>query len=161
MFDSRAKSSFGHLRVRSSKRFSLSFVRPEKGERPFNFPPTEMMLLTGLRWGEAVGILWSDVSWAGSRVHIRRAVVRGEDDLNEPTKTAAKWSIVLSQPLGALLRTQQERTPTGRSEDRVFPGLRGGPVSYPEWLLRGWRVAIRRAGVSPRDGDAQKALRRS
>lgn len=125
------------------------------------FSATEMMLLTGLRWGEAVGPLWTDVSWAGRFVRVWRAVVRGEDNPDEPTKTAAKWTIPLRAPLEALLRRQQERTYVGRAEDRIFPSPGGGPIGYPDWLRRGWQVALRRAKVAPREGDAQKALRRS
>jgi len=125
------------------------------------YPATEMMLLTGLRWGEAVAPLWTDVSWAGGFVRVWRAVVRGEDNPNEPTKTAAKWTVPLRRPLEALLRRQQERSYVGRAEDRVFPGLRGGPIEYADWLRRGWKTALHRAKVVPREGDAQKALRRS
>jgi integrase len=119
------------------------------------------MLLTGLRWGEAAGILWDDVSWVGDRVNIRRAVVRGFDDIDEPTKTGAKWVIRMTEPLHRLLQVQKARTYIGRLDGRVFPGLRGGVMSYHEWRKRGWLEAIRRAKVSPREGDAQKALRRS
>ncbi len=120
-----------------------------------------MMLLMGLRWGEVVGVLWDDISWTGQHVRIQRAVVRGEDNPNEPTKTGAEWSIVLRPPLLQLLREQKARTYLGRADGRVFPGLHGPVMSYPEWLKRGWTEAIRRAGVSPREGDAQKVLRKS
>ncbi len=69
--------------------------------------------------------------------------------------------IVLRPPLLQLLREQKARTYLGRPNGRVFPGLRGPVMSYHEWLKRGWTEAIRRAGVSPREGDAQKALRKS
>lgn len=140
----------------------LKVLRSAKSEREgVYFPGTEMMLLTGLRWGEAVGLLWDDVSWAGERVNIRRAIVRGFDDPDEPTKTGAKWEIRLTQPLKNLLQAQRARSFVGRPEGRVFPGIRGGAMSYHEWRKRGWVEAIRRAKVSPREGDAQKALRRS
>ena len=125
------------------------------------YPATELLLLTGLRWGEGVGILWSDISWTGARVNIRRAVVRGEDDPDEPTKTGVEWTILLREPLEDLLRRQRLRTQVGRSEGRVFTGPRGGPMSYHEWRKRGWLRPIQRAKISPREGDAQKALRRS
>ncbi len=125
------------------------------------FPLTEFMLLTGLRWGECVGVLWSDVSWTGGEIHIQRAVVRGEDRTDEPTTTGEDWNIPLRPPVAELLQVQQERSFVGRTEGRIFPGPSGGPISYTSWLRRGWRRALTRAKVEPREGDAQKAARRS
>ncbi len=125
------------------------------------YPPTEMLLLTGLRWGEVAGVLWDDISWKGRRVNIRRAVVRGQDDPTEPTKTGAQWEIELRAPLEHLLQTQRTRSYLGRVDGRVFPGRRGSVMSYHEWRKRGWIPALRAAKVSPREGDAQKALRKS
>jgi integrase len=140
----------------------LDVLRAPKTEREaVYYPATEMMLLTGLRWGEAIGILWDDISWVAERVNIRRAVVRGFDDIDEPTKTGAKWVIRMTEPLYRLLQVQKPRTYLGRLDGRVFPGVRGGVMSYSEWRKRGWLTPIRRAKVSPREGDAQKALRRS
>ncbi len=94
------------------------------------FPPTEFMLLTGLRWGECVGVLWSDLSWTGGEIHIQRAVVRGEDRTDEPTKTGEDWTIPLRPPVAQLLQVQQERSFVRRTEGRIFPGPSGGPISY-------------------------------
>ena len=80
------------------------------------------MLLTGLRWGEVCGLLWSDVSWTGGQIHVRRALVRGEDNPEEPTKTAALWSIPIRAPISDLLIRQQARSRVGRAEGRVSPG---------------------------------------
>lgn len=125
------------------------------------YPPTEFLLLTGLRWGEGVGVIWPDVSWAGGLVRIWRAVVRGQDDVNEPTKTTAKWTIPLRPPLRGALLSQKERTFVGRADARVFPGRDNRPLTYSEWLRHGWKPLLQRAKVAPREGDAQKALRRS
>jgi integrase len=125
------------------------------------FPPTEFMVLTGLRWGEAAGVCWSDVSLTGGQIHIRRTVVRGEDNLEEPTKTAEEWSIPIRPPLADLLMRQHQRTYLGRPEGRVFAGVRGRPIDYSSWRRRGWVVATQRARVSPREGDAQKACRKT
>jgi integrase len=134
---------------------------PRSESEGLYFPPTEFMVLTGLRWGEAVGVCWSDVSLASGQVHIRREVVRGEDTLEEPTKTAEKWSIPIRAPLASLIERQRERSYLGRPEGRVFPGLDGRPIDYSRWRKHGWIVATQRARVSPREGDAQKACRRT
>ena len=148
--------------IASELELLLDILRSPRNENEgMYFPPTEFMLLTGLRWGEAAGVCWSDVSLASGQVHIRRAVVRGEDNLEEPTKTAEKWSIPVRPPLESLLRQQRERSYLGRPEGRVFPGIDGRPIDYSRWRKRGWIVAAQRAQVSPREGDAQKACRRT
>lgn len=41
------------------------------------FPLTELLLLSGLRWGEGAGLRWPDVSERGGLVYVQRAVARG------------------------------------------------------------------------------------
>ncbi|MEE9279160.1 MAG: tyrosine-type recombinase/integrase [Myxococcota bacterium] len=124
------------------------------------FPLVEFLLLTGLRWGEGAGMSWSRVSWTGGLIHIADAAVRGTSELSD-TKTATEWTIKIREPVSELLMCQRERSYVGRTEGLVFPGPKGDPMSYTSWLRRGWRRALDRARVNPREGDAQKALRRS
>jgi len=89
--------------------------------------------------------------------------VRGQadDDPDDGTKTGAEWSIELRPPLAALLERQKARTFVGRPEGRVF-GTHDGRLShYWRWRKLGWIEPLRRAAVAPREGDAQKAARRS
>ena len=50
---------------------------------------------------------------------------------------------------------------TRARSDGALSGASPTPVAYRNWLTRGWAEAIKRAKVSPRAGDAQKALRRT
>jgi integrase len=59
------------------------------------------------------------------------------------------------------MERQRALSYVGRSGSWVFPNSRGGPISYHNWRQRGWTRALQRSGVQPREGDAQKALRRS
>ena len=139
----------------------LDVIRaPRDATEGLYFPLTELLLVTGLRWGEGPGLLWSRVSWGGGLLHIVTAAVRGMADLDH-TKTGADWTIPLRAPLSDLLMRQRERSFVGQTEGLVFPGPSGGPMSYTSWLRRGWRRVLDRARVNPREGDAQKALRRS
>jgi len=95
----------------------------------------------------------------GGLVHVQRAVARG--DRIEPTKTGASWTIPTRAPLADLLRRQRALTYVGRTESWIFPNRTGGPLDYHNWRHRGWKRVLDRSKVSPRDGDAQKALRRS
>ena len=126
------------------------------------FPLTKLLVLTGLRWGEGAALKWSDVSMAGERAWIRRALSKfsqPEDD--EPTKTGHEWEIVLRAPLLDLLGRQREVSYLGRTDGWVFPNSRGGALNYSDWLKSGWRRALERSKVKPRANDAQKALRRT
>jgi integrase len=123
------------------------------------FPLTELLLLTGLRWGEGAALMWPDVSERGGLVHVQRTVaLRGRI---EPTKTGASWTIPLRAPLAALLRQQRKYSYVGRTQGWIFPNRVGGPLDYNNWRHRGWERVLERSKVSPREGDAQKALRRS
>jgi hypothetical protein len=64
-------------------------------------------------------------------------------------------------PLADLLRRQRALTYVGRTESWVFRNRAGGPLDYHNWRHRGWQRVLERSKVSPREGDAQKALRRS
>ncbi len=88
------------------------------------FPLTELLVLTGLRWGEGAGLRWPDVSERGGLVHVQRTVARG--GRIEPTKTGTSWTIPLRGPLADLLRRQRALSYVGRTESWVFPNRGGG-----------------------------------
>jgi site-specific recombinase XerD len=137
---------------------------PRKATDRLWFPVTEALLLTGLRFGEAAALKWTDATLDGPapRAVIRRALSRyGPSRDDEPTKTGAEWSIVLRAPMLALLRRQQERSYVGHPGRWIFPNTAGNALSYHNWRHRGWPRVLRRAKVTPREGDAQKALRRT
>ena len=95
------------------------------------FPITEFLILTGLRWGEAAGVMWPDVSETGGFIHIHRAVEQyGPPDLDAPTKTGAEWSIPLRPPLADLLRRQRAETFVGNTQGWLFPNQNGNPLDY-------------------------------
>ena len=143
----------------------LAVLRDPKGstERMY-FPVTEALLLTGLRWGEGAAWIWPHVSLPERRIHILHALPKSstvEVASLVATKTAAVWSIRIRRPVEELLFRQRQRSYVGREGSWVFPNSKGGHLNYRNWLGRGWPQALERARVKPREGDAQKALRRS
>ncbi len=91
---------------------------------PRRWSPLFVVLATGgLRIGEALGLQWSDVDWAGARLQVQRAVVwAGSRYHVVPPKTARGHRWVSLPPQGmAALRCQAER---GGSGPWVFHGGR-------------------------------------
>lgn len=140
---------------------------PRNESEALGFSLTEALLLTGLRWAEVAAWTWPDVSVAGGRVHVGRAIPKhgrlevGALDAAPPTKTGAAWSIPLRRPLAKLLARQRQRSFVGRTDRWVFPAPEGAHQLYANWLRRVWRPLLARAKVAPRERDAQKALRRT
>ncbi len=154
--------TFRPFEVQELDRLAEALREPRDSTERLYFPLTEFLLLTGLRFGEGAALRWPHLSVAGRRLRIERAVSRysrpGQD---EATKTAAEWEIPLRPHLAALLERQRAQSYVGRPEGWIFPNRREGPLSYHNWRHRGWVRVLERARVQPREGDAQKALRRS
>jgi integrase len=131
------------------------------------FPATEALILTGLRFGEIAGLVWGDLYWGRDRIEIVRALERyGTASLDSPTKTGAEWSIPIRPPLRKLLERQSgrllEETDELPATSWVFPSATGGPLRYANWYSRTWRRALERARVTPSgSGNAQKLLRKA
>jgi integrase len=135
----------------------LDVVRaPQNPTEALYFPLTEFLLLTGLRWGEGAAVQWSRASRMGRLIHVDQSYERGSRELGA-TKTAETWTIPMRPVLLDLLERQEIRC--GGQHGGVFPGVDG--TSYWAWRKIGWLEALKRAKVAPREGDAQKACRRS
>jgi integrase len=85
-------------------------------------PLWALLLGTGLRRGEAVGLLWTNVDLDAGLLHVRRSVtlVRGAPIVDEyGGKTDAAYrTIVLGPDLGAILREHRKE----QNEDRLAAG---------------------------------------
>ncbi len=111
-----------------------SFLRALEGER------TEalfwVILSTGLRKGEAVGLKWGDVDLTTGVVTIKRRLVRvdGQMDMDTPKSKAGLRTVVLPEPALEKLkawkiRQDVERNSHGeawREEGWIFTGWKGG-----------------------------------
>jgi integrase len=87
---------------------------------------TRFLLGTGLRLGEALGLLWDDIDFDRQVIHVRRTVVRveGQGLVAKAPKTYA-GARVLRMPswLAELLRRRHERS---HPDAPVFPDSYGG-----------------------------------
>lgn len=88
---------------------------------------------TGLRIGELVGLLWSDIDWERQRLHVRGG----------KTKAARRWVPVPAEVLDELAALERSDR-----DGPVFPGLKAGSLRMT------MRRACERAGIplySPHD----------
>lgn len=117
-----------------------------------------MMSRTGVRIGEARGIMISDLDPQEHVIHIRRNFPSGHHDLEDSPKTehserAVDVSPELEAELGEMLRRRREALmATGMrlgADAWMFPGPSGAPVDYKGFYDR-WNRAQALAGVRQR-----------
>jgi integrase len=130
------------------------------------YVPVFLVLSTGLRRGELLGLQWRDIDFEAKRLHVRRAVeqTRPQDGrrydlaLKEPKTKASKRTISLPDSavdlLSAHWRTQSEqrlRLGLGRpqSESLLFTKIDGSMI-VPDYLGQQFKVAAGRAGLGKR-----------
>jgi integrase len=171
---SRQRRNFGRPTLRL---FGLN-AKPPKGQSPkvavpspeqvaallddlaaHNLDMVEMALViigTGLRRSEVLGLAWSDIDWAAQRITIRQVVIEhaGQWALRQGTKSiAGSRTIGIATDVVDALRRQQARVAEWRlksgrfwrDHDLVFPALDGDPKA-PASVTKAFTRAARRAG---------------
>lgn len=122
----------------------------------------ELLVGTGMRLGEALGLHWENVDLARGRL----SVVHAYDKLDhkiKPPKSYARRTVPLSKALVALLaaelaeRGQGSACPVPHRDGRcrtglVLPGVQGRPMAEDR-LRRRWEVACSWAVVATADTD--------
>jgi integrase len=114
-------------------------------------PLIALMLFTGLRLGEALGLTWRDVDFDGERIQVRYQL--GRDRKRVEAKTAAgRRDVVMIPQLAKVLREHKLRSPYSRDVDYVFPAPDGSGREHRS-TSRGIERAVERAklgeGISP------------
>jgi integrase len=100
----------------------------------------------GLRCGEVTGLCWSDIDWAGKRVHVQRQAHRCKVDLDQygdevaPKGGRKRWVVDLSDELLGSLRRQEHlvkklslKRGWGACSPWVFPTEGNNPVDDADW----------------------------
>jgi len=116
-----------------------------------------VLMTTGLRRGEALGLRWVDVDLADARLEVRQTIVavKGTPMFSEPKTKAGRRSVYLAaRTIGALSdhrqRQKKDRKLAGSAWNDaglVFTTTTGGPL-HPRNVLRDFQVALDRADVS-------------
>jgi integrase len=105
-----------------------------------------MVLYTGIRRGELLGLCWEDIDFRAGRIDVRRSY-------DGPTKTDQTRVIPLHRELAPILQAWREQCPK-TPEGLVFPlvvrGVARMATRSPEITTKELRAQLARAGV--RDG---------
>ncbi len=110
----------------------------------------ELLLVTGCRRGELLGLKWEKVDWGRRQLHIDCALIyakgRGVYEGAPKTRESVRTVQVPEETMGLLQRHREEQEQTRRRLGKkwrdspyVFPGERGGPMNpshLGNWLTR-------------------------
>ena len=134
----------------------LNAIRGDRWE-----PLWELLIVTGLRPGEALGLKWSDVDSDQQRIRIQRTLVREENNewrLDEPKTPRSRRSIVVPASTMDTLRRHraeqaEERLRKGEEYsgelNLVFANGRGDPLDYRVVVQRHFKPLVKAAGLEP------------
>ena len=133
----------------------LDWLRTAERYRQW-YPLVELLALTGLRFGEATALRWSDVDFEGGLIEVKRAHWHGTID--HPKSKAGLRTVMLAPELAATLRAHQSST--GRvGAAYVFLGRRGN-LHQTSVLQKPMRAALEACGLKGKRVSAVKAWRR-
>ena len=120
-----------------------------------------MLLGTGLRVGEALGLRWSDIDFVDQTIPVRRNLVhiKGKFTLSESKTKRSRRTVPMVMPVqDALIKHREiqslERMMLGAAwqgeewGDLVFTNLKGGPLCSNH-ALKCFRRSLKRAGLPP------------
>jgi integrase len=117
----------------------------------------EFALLSGMRPEEFLALQWRDLNFERSIAQVRRALVRHKKawSFQEPKTKGSRQSVTvpasLSRKLAAHKRVQSERRlklgKDWQSNDLVFCGTFGNPLSIPNLTYRYFRPILIAAGI--------------
>jgi len=132
-----------------------------KEYKPKQYPLAETLALTGVRYGEAVGLRWGDVSWNEGLIHIRRRVYGSRARSHElpvglidvPKTAGGARTVPMAPELAKVLkghRAKLEAKGLPIDDDAwVFPWRNGGLL--PQSHLRApLRFVLAKLGIKKR-----------
>ena len=117
----------------------------------------ELLLTTGLRPGEALGLKWSDIDWDSGRLRVQR-VLLPTGGFEEPKTARARRTLPLPSSTVQSLRDHrrnqaEERLEAGaqwQDNDLIFAAEGGKPVNHINLVRRHFKPLLKDAGLSER-----------
>lgn len=105
---------------------------------------------TGLRLGELLGLIWSDIDFDAGFVRVRKQLDRDGERVKPKTPQAVR-DVVLMPALGKILVEHRLASPFSRDENFVFASAAGTPFYFRNVERRGLRAAAERAALDRPD----------
>ncbi|KUJ66008.1 hypothetical protein ACZ90_40770 [Streptomyces albus subsp. albus] len=132
---------------------AVDFLRYNHTVDPLMADLVELLIGTGIRKGEALGLRWEDVHLDERVLYIRRtlsAIDNNQLALTTPkTRSSKNWVAISDRVATVLQRRAQEKCPStaqGLRGDFVFHRPDGRPL-HPEYALNRFHLLCREAGV--------------
>jgi integrase len=112
-------------------------------------PFFQLLVQTGLRISEAIGLIWADLELDSSisALSVRRQIYRGH--VGPPKTRYGRRTVPLSCGTARLLRALRGESSFDSDADPVFATPRGTPLDVSNLRVRVLRPTARRAGLEP------------
>lgn len=117
----------------------------------------ELLLVSGMRPGEALALKWEDIDWANNRIHIKRALARTKQGkrFEEPKTPQSRRTVVLPPEVMQHLREHrkrqlEEKLAAGEKyhdHGLVFATLTGEPLDERNLVNRYFKPLLKEAGL--------------
>lgn len=157
------------LLAKKSRAEGIKSLREEHKEKDFLTPEEIRLLLrhsdepyrtlfmtavvTGMRRGEVMGLLWGDIDWNSNVIHVRHnlSYFQGKDGrrtwrLLSPKSTKSIRAVPMPQELREALEIYRLSAPVS-PHDLVFCYKDGEPL-HPDWIIKSeFHPALTRAGL--------------
>ena len=102
------------------------------------------LVFTGIRTGEALGLKWEDVDFAGHELHVRRAIYRGQETTPK-TSSSIRPRPMVPELIGLL--NHKTMSAYTQPSDYVFASSGGRPLN-PDQLREALQTALRSLGIN-------------
>jgi len=120
----------------------------------------ELLIVTGLRPGEALGLRWSDIDLAHNRLSVQRALVKGKagPELAEPKTKRSRRVVVFPVSTSTTLRAHRARQLEVRLKagdtydptlNLVFATQTGRPLDYSNLVRQHFKRIVNSVGLQP------------
>ncbi|MFJ9181363.1 tyrosine-type recombinase/integrase [Streptomyces sp. NPDC102360] len=126
---------------------TAAFLAHARRTEPYLYDLCTVMISTGLRRGEALGLTYEDLDLPGRRLHVHRSLVAIDNrhPLLGPTKTTAS-SAWIALPHHAVTVLRRRQRAAGRTTGLVFARA-DGTAPRPQQVLKDFQKAAARAGL--------------
>lgn len=106
--------------------------------------------LTGLRWGECVGLRWGRVDLTAAELRVVETLVEVSGKITPkpyPETRAGRRTVPIPPELVAILTNHRTRSNATGGGDLAFTNTSGGPIGRTSFHSRIWRPVLVRAGM--------------